>query len=97
MASNETGYTFIGDHQEEKAMTPTLTPPPETVVAPGTDERCDRCSAPGKLRIIVAGGGELVFCGHHANRYAEQLVSIAVQVAVDPEFSWRGSELMSTS
>jgi hypothetical protein len=43
----------------------------------------------------VAEGGELVFCGHHANKYAEQLVKIAVEVAVDPEFSWRGTDLMS--
>jgi hypothetical protein len=75
-------------------MTPTLTPPPETV-APAADERCDRCNAAGKLRIRVAEGGDLVFCGHHANKYAEQLVKIAVEVAADPDFSWRGIDLMS--
>ncbi|MFL5516003.1 MAG: hypothetical protein ACJ8DJ_07595 [Gemmatimonadales bacterium] len=75
-------------------MTPTLTPPPG-LVAPAADERCDRCNAAGKLRLRVAEGGELVFCGHHANKYAEQLVKIAVEVAVDPEFSWRGTELMT--
>ena len=64
-------------------MTPTLTPPPETVAFPGADERCDRCSAAAKLRVMIAGGGELVFCGHHANKYADKLVKIAVQVAVD--------------
>jgi hypothetical protein len=85
---------FVGDDQRRKAMTPTLTPPPETV-APAADERCDRCNAAGKLRIRVAEGGDLVFCGHHANKYAEQLVKIAVEVAVDPEFSWRGTDLMS--
>lgn len=74
-------------------MTPTLTPPPATVAIPAADERCDRCNASGKLRITTAGGGQLVFCGHHANKYAEQLVKIAVQVAVDPEFTWRGNEL----
>jgi hypothetical protein len=78
--------------QRRKAMTPTLTPPPE-MVAPATDERCDRCGAAGKLRIQLAEGGELVFCGHHANKYAERLVSIAVAVVADPEFSWRGTEL----
>jgi hypothetical protein len=85
---------FVGDDQRRKAMTPTLTPPPETV-APAADERCDRCNAAGKLRIRVAEGGDLVFCGHHANKYAEHLVKIADEVAVDPEFSWRGSDLMS--
>lgn len=71
-------------------MTPTLTPPPETVGAPAADERCDRCSASGKLRIVIAGGGELVFCGHHANKFAPDLVKIAVQVGADPDFEWRG-------
>jgi hypothetical protein len=75
-------------------MTPTLTPPPE-MVAPATDERCDRCSAAGKLRVRLAEGGELVFCGHHANKYAEQLVTIAVAFVADPEFSWRGTDLMT--
>src|SRR6266849_8409775 len=70
------GKRFIGDQQEEEAMTPTLTPPPETVAFPGADERCDRCSAAAKLRVMIAGGGELVFCGHHANKYAEKLVKI---------------------
>jgi hypothetical protein len=93
--SNEIRHSFVGDHQEEEAMTPTLTPP-ETVAIPGADERCDRCNAAGKLRVMIAGGGELVFCGHHANKYAERLVKIAVQVAVDPEFSWRGTELMAS-
>ena len=75
-------------------MTPTLTPPPATVAYPAADERCDRCNASGKLRIVLAGGGELVFCGHHANKYAEDLVKITVQFAADPEFTWRGADLM---
>lgn len=77
-------------------MTPTLTPPPETVAVPGADERCDRCNAAGKLRVMIAGGGELVFCGHHANKYAEKLVKIAVQVAAAPDFVWRGHELLAS-
>jgi hypothetical protein len=86
---------FVGDDpRRRKAMTPTLTPPPETV-ATVADERCDRCNAVGKLRIRLAEGGELVFCGHHANKYAEDLVKIAVTVAVDPDFSWRGTDLMT--
>jgi hypothetical protein len=90
---NDFGYTFVGDYQEEKAMTPTLTPPPDTVAGPSAEERCDRCNAAAKLRVMIAGGGELVFCGHHANKYAEKLVKIAVEVAVAPDFSWRGSDL----
>ena len=94
MAENET--TFVGDDQEEKAMTPTLAPP-ETVAAPTPSEPCDRCGAGAKLRIMTAGGGDLVFCGHHANKYAEDLVKIAVQTAADPDFVWRGTELQTAN
>ena len=76
-------------------MTPTLTPPPEAPALSAAEERCDRCNAAGKLRIVLAGGGELVFCGHHANKYAEDLVKITVRYATDPEFSWRGADLMA--
>jgi hypothetical protein len=92
---NDIGYAFVGDDQEEKAMTRTLTPLLETVAAPAAEERCDRCSAAGKLRVVTAGGGELVFCGHHANKYAEDLAKIAVQVAADPDFEWRGADLQA--
>jgi hypothetical protein len=97
VGNNETGFVFVGDDQEEKAMTSTLTPLPETVAAPTANDLCDRCSAAGKIRIMTAGGGDLVFCGHHANKYAEDLVKIAVQVAADPEFVWRGTELATTN
>ena len=76
-------------------MTPTLTPPQGTVAPPAAEERCDRCNAAGKLRVLLAEGGELVFCGHHANKFAEQLVRIAVDVAVAPDFAWRGTEMMA--
>jgi hypothetical protein len=91
--SNDLRYAFVsGDDQGGGAVTPTLTPPPDTVAAPAADERCDRCMAAGKIRIVLAAGGELVFCGHHANKYADDLTKIAVQVGADPEFEWRGKE-----
>ncbi|HZE41841.1 MAG TPA: hypothetical protein VE172_23835 [Stackebrandtia sp.] len=77
-------------------MTPTLTPPPEAEARPVTGERCDRCSAAAKLRVTLAGGDDLVFCGHHANKYAESLVKIAVDFTADSEFDWRGSELLTS-
>lgn len=88
---NEDMDLIIGDDPRRKAMTQTLTPPPDTAAIPAADERCDRCNAAGKLRVKLAGGGELVFCGHHANKYAGDLVKIAVDVAADPEFTWAGS------
>jgi hypothetical protein len=82
-----------GCQAKEEAMTPTLTPPTEVWSAAG--ERCDRCSASAKLRVVLAGGGDLLFCGHHANKYARQLVNIAVDFSADPEFTWTGADLMS--
>lgn len=75
-------------------MTPTLTPPTESAAPPAASERCDRCSAAAKLRVVLAGGGDLIFCGHHANKYAEDLAKIAVDFAVEPDFTWRGSALI---
>lgn len=76
-------------------MTSTLTPPPETMSPPGADDRCDRCNAAGKLRITIAGQGDLVFCGHHANRYANDLVKVTARYVTVPDFAWRGAELMN--
>jgi hypothetical protein len=76
-------------------MTSTLTPPPVVLAPPGADDRCDRCNAAAKLRITIAGDGELVFCGHHANRYAEDLAKITIRYSADPDFHWRGAELLS--
>jgi hypothetical protein len=81
------------DVQEDEAMTPTITPPPEATAPPAAEERCDRCNAAGKLRVVLAGGGELVFCGHHANKFAPELVKITVETVAAPDFAWRGTEL----
>jgi len=78
-------------------MTPTITPLPESAAPPATEERCDRCPAAGKLRLVLAGGGDLVFCGHHANKYAPDLVKIAVEVVAAPDFDWRGAKLTELS
>ena len=78
-------------------MTPTLTPPSRTVAEFAAEDRCDRCTAAGKLRIMTANGGELVFCGHHANKYAQDLVKIAVEVVAAPDFDWRGAKLTELS
>lgn len=50
---------------ENPAVMPVLTGP------------CDRCSARAKARVVRRKDGvvvdELVFCGHHLNKYAEPL------------------------
>ena len=68
---------------------------PEIVVSDSLAERCDRCGAAAKLELALAGGGSLAFCGHHANKYADDLVKITVDYTVEPDFTWRGSELIA--
>ncbi|HWH01130.1 MAG TPA: hypothetical protein VNV66_17870 [Pilimelia sp.] len=66
--------------------------PPRLDVAPSLDERCDRCGAAGKLSLRLVQGGRLVFCGHHANRHTEDILSRAAQVVVEDGFDWWGAD-----
>lgn len=40
-------------------------------------DRCDRCGAHAYVRVELATGGELLFCGHHAREHAARLSEIA--------------------
>ena len=55
-----------------------------TAVAPSTAltavDRCDRCGAQAYLRVELAGGGDLLFCAHHAREHGDKLREIAVSV-----------------
>ena len=55
-----------------------------TAVAPSTPlsaiDRCDRCGAQAYLRVELAGGGDLLFCAHHAREHGDKLREIAVHV-----------------
>ncbi|HEX6485981.1 MAG TPA: hypothetical protein VF012_04675 [Nocardioidaceae bacterium] len=55
-----------------------------TAVAPSTPltavDRCDRCGAQAYLRVELSGGGELLFCAHHAREHGDKLREIAVHV-----------------
>ena len=54
--------------------------------APITAEhRCDRCSAPAKVRATLLNG-ELYFCRHHGRKMSESLKSMALEI-YDPESS----------
>lgn len=50
-------------------MPSTATAPP--VLTPF--DRCDRCGAAAQAQAVLAGGGQLYFCGHHARKHAAQL------------------------
>jgi hypothetical protein len=60
-------------------MTPTLIPD-SVVTALTAADRCDRCGARATTRVVLAGGSDLVFCGHHSRRYDEALRAVAVEV-----------------
>ena len=55
-----------------------------TAVAPSAPltavDRCDRCGAQAYLRVELAGGGELLFCAHHAREHGDKIREIAVRV-----------------
>ena len=44
------------------------------------DDRCDRCGAQAYMRVALTGGGELLFCGHHAREHGDKLRRIAAHV-----------------
>lgn len=44
-------------------------------------DRCDRCSAAAKVRATLAGGGELLFCGHHYSDHEARLVEMGAVVS----------------
>lgn len=43
-------------------------------------DRCDRCGARAYLRVILAGGGELMFCAHHAKAHSDRLRQVALRI-----------------
>ncbi len=57
-------------------MNATMTSPITLTAA----DRCDRCGAAATVRVVLAGGGELLFCGHHANEHRARLEELAAVV-----------------
>lgn len=43
-------------------------------------DRCDRCGATARFRAVLASGGELLFCGHHARRHAHRLQELEARL-----------------
>ncbi|MBG0566905.1 DUF7455 domain-containing protein [Actinoplanes aureus] len=63
---------------------------PEIDVIGELTERCDRCGAAAKLEVTLISGGELAFCGHHANRHHADIVRVASKIRIEDGFSWAG-------
>ena len=53
-----------------------------TMTAPALEatDRCDRCNAQAYDRVVLAGGGDLLFCGHHWSRHEVVLRPQAAEV-----------------
>ena len=43
-------------------------------------DRCDRCGAQAYVEVELAGGAELLFCGHHARQYEDKLLEVAIVI-----------------
>lgn len=54
----------------------------QTLAAPALSatDRCDRCNAQAYVRVVLPGGSDLLFCGHHWNRHEPALRPQAVEV-----------------
>ena len=59
-------------------MTTTLARPALTAA-----DRCDRCGAAARVRAVLASGGELLFCGHHAREHESRLRDLAAEIQQD--------------
>jgi hypothetical protein len=74
------GSSRYVEQDAKEGMRPQMT----TAVAPSSPltavDRCDRCGAQAYLRVELAGGGELLFCAHHAREHGDRLREIAVTV-----------------
>ena len=56
-------------------MTATLATSPLTAA-----DRCDRCGAQAYVRVVLASGGELLFCAHHGREHAPALSDAAATI-----------------
>ena len=62
-------------------MTTALASPAEL----NAQDRCDRCGAQARVRAVMAGGGSLLFCGHHGRVHAAALAKVSVLVEGDSQ------------
>jgi len=63
---------------------------PEVTTVGSLADRCDRCGAAAKIKIVLPAGGDLAFCGHHGTAYAGAINKVAARIEVDGGFGWGG-------
>lgn len=44
-----------------------------------TADRCDACGAQAYVRVVLASGNDLFFCGHHARQKEDALREVATE------------------
>lgn len=54
----------------------TVTPAPAPTLT--AVDRCDRCGAQARVRVVLTAG-DLLFCAHHAKVYEDKLRATAVE------------------
>ena len=54
----------------------TVTPAPLPTLTAA--DRCDRCGAQARVRVVLVTG-DLLFCAHHAKAYEDKLRATAVE------------------
>jgi ribosomal protein L37E len=67
-------------HSGRGDVTAVLTTPQLT-----TAERCDRCGAQAYVRVLLASGGELLFCAHHGREHSAKLREVATEIQDETE------------
>ena len=60
-----------------QSVTGTVTPPAPSPTLTAAD-RCDRCGAQARVRVVLSSG-DLLFCAHHAKAYESSLREQAVE------------------
>ena len=55
----------------------TATAPSTTLTA---SDRCDRCGARAYIRVVLPGGGELLFCAHHGRAHEVALRRVEADI-----------------
>lgn len=69
---------------------PALLMPSQVDTVATLTDTCDGCGAAAKLAVTLMAGGELAFCGHHANRMADSIKRVAARIDVEEGFDWAG-------
>jgi hypothetical protein len=56
----------------------TVTPAAASPTSLTAADRCDRCGAQARVRVVLVPG-DLLFCAHHAKAYEDKLRATAVE------------------